>query len=465
MKESLLDPDQYRILVENTSDILYVADSDLTVAYISPQVQQYGFVPTDFRKRRLSQFVDPRDREEFKRCFQRLLCGEANGRIHFRMRDKRGDEHWFEDRSRPQRDSSGKIVGVVGALRDITFGKRAERELMAKEQFLQRVLDQTLEAIVLLRLDGTVVHINEVALKLGEIETRDAIDNPLWKLSPWSLLPEIRARIRRSIRHAAQGHVAHLEMDFPPGRTAVTAVDFSLKPLRDAEGRLDLLVAEARDITDRRRLERELFDVSIRERRRIGQDLHDVLGQKLTGLAFLSKVLEEQLREKSLSEAKDAKAIEGLASESLDVTRSLAKGICPLAIEKDALPDALEELAEDISETYGIRCVFRCPQAIEVSQDRVATNLYEIASEAVTNALKHAEADSIRITLRQARERLTLSVRDDGQGVPKASDGLKGIGLRVMRYRASSIGGTLDVRPLPKEGTLVLCTVPNLSVP
>ena len=189
-----------------------------------------------------------------------------------------------------------------------------------------------------------------------------------------------------------------------------------------------LLIPEARDISDRRRLEAELLQVTQDERRRIGQDLHDTLGQNLTGIAFLVKSIQKSLRDRGDDRSlHTAREIEDLANQTTVLARSLAQGLCPVEPTADGLMGSLEEMARNVTELFGIDCQFRCRQPVLISSDVVAAHLYYIAQEAVNNAIKHGKAGWIVIGLIHSSrdDRVRLSVKDDGAGLsgrPK-SDG------------------------------------------
>jgi PAS domain S-box-containing protein len=219
------------------------------------------------------------------------------------------------------------------------------------------------------------------------------------------------------------------------------------------------MVGTVHDVTERRRLEEEILNISRREQRRIGQDLHDVVGQRLTGIAFLLWALQRKLGERALPEAATAAEIASMVNETITEARALAKGLCPVDLTADGLMTALQEQAAHIEELFDIVCTFRCDRPVLVHDDAVATQLYRIAQEAVNNSTRHSKAQRIEIAIVQDNERrVTLTVRDDGLGLPDDLDHTKGMGLRIMNYRARMIGATHDVKQGPDGGTVVACS-------
>jgi signal transduction histidine kinase len=220
-----------------------------------------------------------------------------------------------------------------------------------------------------------------------------------------------------------------------------------------------------REMAERQRLDREIAQVADRERRRLGQDLHDRLGQHLTGTALAAQVLKDKLSTKSAAEASEAEKLVRYVEEGIDLTRNLARGFFSPELEADGLGVALEGLAENISERFAINCIFHGEDSIPVRDSAVATQLYRIAQEAATNAAKHATAENIDIRVNVDGSELTLAIMDDGIGLPDTPSNSQGLGLRLMRHGAALIGATLSVQRNDRSGTTAICKVriPNDS--
>jgi PAS domain S-box-containing protein len=213
------------------------------------------------------------------------------------------------------------------------------------------------------------------------------------------------------------------------------------------------------EMIERKRLEKSILEISEREKGRIAQDLHDGLGQHLTGVAFLSKVLERKLVEKSSPDGCDAAKIARLVNEAINQTRELARGLLPLQPGARGLISALQHLASDVEELFDISCRFRGEDVL-IRDINLATHLYRIAQEAVTNAIKHGQSRKIVIGLSHRRDKVLLSIQDDGLGFPDMLESKEGMGIRIMHYRANMIGASLDIQRNPSGGTIVICTLP-----
>jgi PAS domain S-box-containing protein len=212
------------------------------------------------------------------------------------------------------------------------------------------------------------------------------------------------------------------------------------------------------DITERKRLERRVLEVSDIERRRIGQDLHDDLCQRLAGIQLMGDVLQRDLLAKAKSEAKQAGMIAARIRDAIANTRNIARGLSPVALESNGLMVALQELAENSGKLFQISCEFRFDGCVAVDDNTVATHLYRIAQEAVTNAVKHGHAKEIVIRLTESEDKCILTITDDGLGLPETFAKNQGTGLQIMRYRAATIGASLEVRRAGGRGICVSCS-------
>lgn len=240
----------------------------------------------------------------------------------------------------------------------------------------------------------------------------------------------------------------------------VNFIEFVPTVVRRALSRLDkerrLAAAEAA----RQRLEQEILHISEREQQRIGRDLHDDLGQQLAGLSIMATMLSRSLASRAAPEEEAAAKITELLKKTVAMTRSLARGLHPVAAEPQGLVSALHDLAARTAGLFHIDCQFESAGAVEMDDNTAATHLYRIAQEAVSNGVKHGHAGHVRIGLCADAETLVLTVKDDGSGIETQDAACEGMGLRIMRYRAGMIGGRLTIEKQPGGGTCVTCKLP-----
>jgi len=224
--------------------------------------------------------------------------------------------------------------------------------------------------------------------------------------------------------------------------------------LHSAHARLQKAIAE------RQRLEFELLEITENERRRIGLDLHDDLGQQLSGLALMTKGLELKLSRRAAPEATDATNVHNLVQRAMNHARDLAHDLATLNPKEGDLPSALDGLAIHAAELFKISCRFEGDGVLPALDAKTASQLYKIAQEAVTNAFKHAKATKVSISLSNSSNKIVLTIQNDGLPFPRVKSPTSGMGLRIMNYRANLIGASLDIKAAGPRGTRLVCSVP-----
>lgn len=290
-----------------------------------------------------------------------------------------------------------------------------------------------------------------------------------WYESPASRLeavhPEDRERVLQATtkNHFKEGYNEEYRIALSDG--GIRWVHDRAFPIYDKTGQVYRLAGIAEDITQRKRLEKKVLEVSDQEQRRIGRDLHDGLCQHLTATMFASRILEEELSENSPPHAAQAGQIAEFIDRAITQARDVARGLDPVKVATNGLMSALEELAATVRNMQRVDCVFRAPAPVLIDDDATAIHLYRIAQEAVNNAVRHAQPAHIEIGLDSSDEKITLTIKDDGVGVSTLSRKRDGMGLQTMNYRARVIGASFDMRRDTKGGTVVTCALPrNLAV-
>jgi signal transduction histidine kinase len=233
--------------------------------------------------------------------------------------------------------------------------------------------------------------------------------------------------------------------------------DFEARIVPGDEGEV---LAIVRDTTELKQLERGIIEISDREQRRIGLDLHDGLGSHLTGVAFLCKALETKLAGQHLPESADAAKISALLIQALGHTRNLARGLLPAELVSNDLVTGLKELCANLQDVFRVECLLQCEGPFPPLEVVTALQLYRITQEAANNSIKHGRATRLMIRLATVQDRGWLSVTDNGIGLGGTTGGLDGMGFRSMKYRAKRIGGNIEVRAGATGGTTLTCYFP-----
>jgi len=303
--------------------------------------------------------------------------------------------------------------------------------------------------------EGTLLGFHKgTFLKLRELESR------LMGKNIYSLADQENMLPRRLIDQA----MAYVKRAIETGNPQVFEQHASLDGKgRDYEVRMVVcrhneVLGIVRDMTRRKQLEREILEISNREQRRIGQDLHDSLCQHLAGIAFMTKVLEKKTAAQLPLAAAEITEIVDLIDQAITLTKGYARGLNPVEFQADGLMFALNQLADNMKRLFGVSCAFSCSSPIYIHDNEMAANLYRIVQEALNNAIKHGKADTIDIHLERKGSTCFLSVSDNGIGIGKSKGYGKGMGLNIMRYRAAMFGASLDIKGLENGGTSILCT-------
>jgi signal transduction histidine kinase len=222
-----------------------------------------------------------------------------------------------------------------------------------------------------------------------------------------------------------------------------------------------MFVGVIRDLTKKRELEKRMIDIANEERRRIGRELHDGLGQMLTGIRMVAENLARRLKANEIPGAADVQEISEMVKEADEHARSISRGLVEINLEKMGLSTALENLAERILKTYGIECSYTDDGKIELKNHTNALHIYRIVQEAVTNAVRHAGAENIHIRMLKNGNHTAVIVEDDGDGFDPKEGTNNGSGIQIMKYRADIMGGVLDIKRTEDCKTQVRCIIPN----
>ena len=239
--------------------------------------------------------------------------------------------------------------------------------------------------------------------------------------------------------------------------------DSEVRLLQQLAGDLSFGIMALRNRLKRRELERQALDVTEREQRRLGQDLHDGVLQSIVAVGYRISAVRDSLSLRAAPEAADLEKARQLVEKTVRQAHELARGLYPAEMRRGGMADALRELARHTQDTFGIPCRFTSPVGIGRTDVTAAAQLYRIAQEAVNNAAKHSKAQRIAIRLSRGRGRLALTVRDTGIGFDPNKNGNGGLEQRIMNYRADMIGAEFKIESACGKGTTVTCVIPPPS--
>ncbi|HEY3278673.1 MAG TPA: ATP-binding protein [Syntrophorhabdaceae bacterium] len=368
----------------------------------------------------------------------------------------------FYLRKKPEKDEGPflkeerSLINVIAErIGAIVERRRREEALQESEEQNRALLSAIPDLIFQVDRSGTLLGFHEGTFAGIRESLRELVGKSVYFISdekgflPRRALEQCMIYVTRAlVTGKAQIFEQHISID---GKVR----DFEVRIVVSRE---DEILCMVRDITLRKRLEREILEISGREQRRIGQDLHDSLCQHLAGIGFLSKALEIQIASGTGPKRDDAAEIVRLIDQAITLTRGFARGLNPVRLEADGLLNGLLELAVNSERLFNIKCIVEFEDPILPGDSEAALHLYRIVQEALSNAVKHGRAGTVTIRFRKEGRQNVLSVKDDGVGFANTVSRSNGIGLNIMNYRASVIGASLNIGDGPEGGALVVCT-------
>jgi len=340
---------------------------------------------------------------------------------------------------------------------EIAERKEAEAALRLSEEKHRSVMEATPDPIIVYDVEGRVAYLNPAFTRVYGWTPEECLGRRMDHFVPAETHEETRQGLKRLLSGQPLNSVETRRFT---KRGNLIEVSISGAVYRDREGRLLGSVTIHRDISELRRLEKQVMDIGDRERQNIGQDLHDDLGPHLIGIEGLCTVLQKKVEQGAPDAPVLSAQITGLIKEAIGKTRRLARGLCPVYLVDHGLEYSLRELAASTSTVFGIDCRFDCRTEVPIRDNVIATHIFRIVQEAVQNAVRHGKATRVTISLYRDEGLVRLVVCDNGAGMQETVSS-KGMGLRIMGFRAKMIRATLDFGEVDGGGCRVTLTLPQ----
>lgn len=335
-----------------------------------------------------------------------------------------------------------------------------EDELRDTAARLHGIVDTAIDGIITIDERGIVETMNPAAERIFGYSTAEVVGRNVSMLMPEPYHSEHDGYLER-YRRTGERRIIGLGREVRGRRKDGSEFPMDLAVSAANVGGRRIFTGLVRDITERKRLEQEIIEISDHEQRRIGSDLHDDLCQRLAGIRFSCDALKNSLGMAAPDKVSERLEKIGLGlGEAIDHARRLARGLSPIALEANGLASALQELSEGVSKLFGLECAFESSGAIAVHDAMMATHLYRITQEGMNNALKHGRPTRLLVALEKMGRKATLKVQDDGIGFSIDGGRGAGMGLRTIAYRAGMIGANFEIKSQPGKGTEIICTFP-----
>lgn len=364
-----------------------------------------------------------------------------------------GREIPIECRITPLIKDSKEINGYVFVFNDITEKLRVE-EINSR---LASLVESSEDAIIGITLEGVIISWNHGAVRIFGYSEEEVLGDNIALLTPLYYPNEIPYLLDGFQNGENYDHYETIRQN---KKGEILNISQKVSPILDSNGVIRMVSIIARDITSKKNLEKQLLEIEERERTRIGQDLHDSLGQQLMGISLKMKALEKNLLNSSEypAVAEEVKEISSLVKETIHETRKIAKGLIPITLTSASLGGALSELVSNMEKGLSIPIETHIDEDISLKDQIISVQLYHIAQEAINNAVKHSKAAKITVSLYRESPEIVLSIEANGKGLDDPST--SGLGLRIMRYRANMAGGQLSIFTPSTGGTQVICRIP-----
>ena len=488
--------ERFRSLADHVPQLVWTNEADGRVSYRNRRWVEYSGLDFDEADNPGWQtLVHPDDAGGARERWQEVLAKPQDFECELRLRHRDGEYRWFIARNIPLRDSGGRVTSWVGSATDIDDLKRAETALRESDQRFQLLVEGTPDYAMFLLDPGNTItfwsagaekvfgwNASEAVGQSGEIifTPEDRVKGTMEKEITIAMedgrAPDRRWHLRkdgsrlwvdgvmRRIDHkdGSLRGFAKIARDATDQRTVEEALVHARDQLeqRVLERTAEFMQTNRElknEISRRQELERDLLQISDRERRRIGEDLHDIVCQELTATALFLKSGSNQANNEAA--AKTLAEAAQVVNRNVTLARDLARGFQAAVIGPGGLLELLRTLCKQANERSDVHCHLKLPRAIRLRDETIAVNLYRIAQEALRNALAHSGATEIVICVERERDMVRLVVEDNGKGFRQRKR-TKGLGLHIMRYRANALGGSLEIKTRVGGGTRLVCEVP-----
>lgn len=460
MQKQITEIPDPRQILEHINQGIISTDLDGTVTYWNSACEQiFGYSSEEMLNEPLSKIYPLVAEERYHHDLQKLKCGEeVQGQ--WKSITKKGEIIWIDVYARPLIDNDGKPEAIIASAHNIGELKKIEQRLEENKALAQTILETTVDGIITTNIDGRILNLNHSASRMFGYDEEEIKGKNVNVLIPESdsLGDHYLNRYSKIIEKRGVGYRREMVGQRKDGSTF--PLELSVSEVEWEGNRL--FTGVVNDVSERRRLEREILRISEEERRNLGQDLHDGLGQMLTGIHLISKNLAQKLESNGIQGADKVQEIADLIKEADEYAKALAHGLVLVDFKKEGLNTALEQLTKQVEKLFDVHCTINNKGNISIHNDMQGMHLYRIAQESISNAVKHGQASNIVIDLIKENGSLQLSIKDDGIGFAESQkkNKKKGMGINIMRYRASILSGRIEIFETEDQQTKVACTIP-----
>jgi PAS domain S-box-containing protein len=452
-KIDLLNHIQHGIIVIDTEGTILFWNS------VSRDI--FGYTLEEIEGKSLRVLHGGGDSSKFENLLEKCRVEEKyNGKWHAKCKDN--TRIWLDVKSSTLFDEANEKQYCVITIHNIEFLETIKQELKNAAAIERTILENSADAIITTDEEGKILSFNHVAVQMFGYQKNEIIGEDIQVLIPSFYLKNqdfFLKRYKNKMKTITYDGDMDMQGMRKSGKVFYISMSLSNIPWKGKR----MFVGIIRDLTQKRELEKRMIHIANEERRRIGRELHDGLGQMLTGIRLVAENLARRLKANEIPGAADVLEISEMIKEADEHARSISRGLVEINLEKMGLSTALENFAERILKTYGIECTYEEDGRVELENHTNALHIYRIVQEAVTNAVRHADAENIYIRLLRNGNHTAVIVEDNGSGFDPKDVTNDGSGIQIMKYRADIMGGVLDIKRTEDDKTQVRCIIPNNS--
>lgn len=462
--ESVKNRPQAEKILEHISQCVITTDLNGVVTYWNRASERtFGYTRKEMLGQSLIKIYPDIAEEQFYEDLELLISGKKI-EDQWKCLTKGGSTVWLDLNAKKLADDSGMPVAIIATAHDIQALKEVEKKLEENKAQAQAILETTVDGIITIDEFGKIMSFNQAASEIFGYTEEEIIGENINVLMPDPHQSKHDSYLKQ-YRDTGEKRIIGSRRELTGKKKDGSLFPMELSVSEVQWGGNRIFTGVVNDISERRRLEKEILRISEEERRRFGQDLHDGLGQLLTGIGLISQNLAHKLKSNGIVGADKVWEIYDLIKEADEYTRSLAHGLTHIDIEEEGLQTALKQLSNRAEKFFNVNCSLRWECDSQINDSMQTLNLYRIAQEAVSNAVKHGKAENIQISLITRNGSVRLTVEDDGIGLSKPSqkEKPKGMGIKIMKYRANIMSGSLEITETVDKKTNVTCSIPHIN--
>lgn len=449
-KIDLLNHIQHGIIVIDANGIILYWNS------VSQEI--FGYTLEEVSGKSMKILHDEKDHRKFEQLLNQCQNKKKySGKWHAKRKDN--SQVWLDVKSSTLYDEENGKQYCVITLNNIEPLETVKENLKKATLLEKTVLETSADAIITTDEGGIILGFNRAAIKMFGYEKEEIIGENIRMIIPsfhrknlGILLKQYKWRME-TIKKSDDVDIQGKRKDGSDFYINMSVSDVHWNSER-------MFVGIIRDLTQKRELEKQMIHIANEERRRIGRELHDGLGQMLTGIRMVAESLARKLKANEVPGASEVLEISEMIKEADEHTRALSRGLVEIHLVEQGLKTALEDFVERIPKMFDVNCNLTVEGEIDVENHTMALHIYRIVQESITNAVRHSDAKNINIHLLKD-DHTTITIEDDGTGFKLKEFSENGSGLKIMKHRANLLGGTLEIYRTDSGKTRVQCIIPN----